>query len=209
MASCVFYPDKGNKGQVIFWWATGAANEPDLMGTFDVEGQGWSVSTAGGKIRQAAASVMFAKTLGVTMSRRQVPYVSYSGANNKILRTDTTDLNDDGTTFKATLKTRPYLLNEGNTIAIGPPVLLAEVSSGVTLTVKYILDFGRITVTATVSLTAVGSETHVLVTLPDLESGVGNRARVIQFEVGDASAIANAWNISRFFVPVRKEQAGP
>lgn len=213
IAQCVFYPDKGNKGQVIFWWATGSANEPDLMATFDVEGQGWSVSTAGGKIRQAAAAVMFARTLGASMGRRQVPYVSHSGANNKLLRTDTTDTSDDGTTFKATLETRPYLLNEGDEVSISTPVLLAEAASGVTLTVAYILDHGRVTKTATVDLTLTSEEssggaTHVFRRLADLETQ-GERARTIGFRVGDASAVANAWNISRFFVPVRKEQAGP
>ncbi|KKM81350.1 hypothetical protein LCGC14_1330690 [marine sediment metagenome] len=212
VATCVFYPDKGNKGQVWWWWATGSDDEPNVLGMFDIEGQGWSVSTAGGKIRTAACAVMFGNTLGSTMGRKLVPYTSVAEVVNKLLRADTTDTDDDGTTFQAVLKTRPYLLNEGNTISISTPVLLAKAASGVTLTVKYILDFGRATKTATVNLTltseeSAGGATHVFRRLADLESG--EQARVIELEVGDASAVANAWNISRFFVPVRKEQAGP
>ena len=123
------------------------------------------------------------------------------------MRGDTTDTDDDGTAFQCILKTRPFAFNEGNAVRIGTPWLIAEVASGVTLTVSYILDFGRITKTGTVSLTAVGSETHKIIRLEGLEAG--EMAQFIEFQIGDASAVSNVWNVSRLYVPVMKEDLGP
>ena len=207
IAQCIYYPEKGNAGQVWFWWATGSSNEPDLKCTFDIEGQGWSVDDTGGETRNAAAAIMFAETLGASMSRNQVPYVAHADANNEILRADTTDTDDDGTTFQALIKTQPAVLNNGDAINVGTPFLIAKAASGVTLTVTYELDFGRVTKSSTVSLTPDGSETYVIRRLADLESG--EHAQVIQFQIGDAAAISNSWQISRLYVPVAKESKGP
>lgn len=212
VAQCLYNPNRGNSGQVLFWWATGSANQPDLGCIFDIEGQGWSVMDTGGEVRFASCAVMFAKTLGATMSRDLVPYVSHSAANNEILRMNTTDTSDDGTTFQAVLKTKPFLFNDGNIVSLSTPVLMAEAASGVTLRLRCILDFGRVTKTSTADLTltseeSAGGATHVFRKFSDLE--VGEQARAVEFEIGDTSAVANAWNISRIFVPIRKEQAGP
>ena len=207
VADCVFYAAKGAKGQVWFGWATGSAAEPDIMAIYDVETGGWSAWDTGGRIRLHRAMVLFARTPGASMSRDVVPYVSDQGFNNRLIRCDTTDLNDNATTFQATVKTAPLVLNEGKPFSVGTPFVFAEAASGVTLTVTLDVDFGRVTRTGTVLLTADGSETHVFRRVEGLESG--DQARAIQLEIGDAAAAANAWSFNRFFVPITLEDIGP
>ena len=208
VADCVFVPHRGKAGQVWFWWSIASDNEPTFMAVFDIAGQGWSEWSTGGQLRQNASAVMFARTPGASMSRDQTPYISHSTENNVILRGDTTDTDDDSTAFKAFVKSKPIVLNQGAKVSLGTPVLLAEAATGVTLTVTYDLDFGRVVRSATVSIQAEGSETHVLRQLDDLQVS-GEQARIVQVQIGDASAISNAWAISRIYVPITKEEVNP
>ena len=203
----VFYSAKGEKGQVWWWWATGSNNEPNVLAIYDVATSGWSVGDTGGRVRLARAAVIFARTLGASMSRDLVPYVSDQGFNNRLLRCDTTDTDDNGTAFQATLRSRPYILNELNPVGLGTPYVIAEAASGVSLTVKFVLDFGRVERSGTIDLTASGSETHVVKRVEALQSG--DRASIIQVEVGDASAVASAWKLRRVYVPVAREEGQP
>lgn len=83
----LYYP---KLGQVWFWWATGASDEPNLLAIYTIASGAWSVRDTGGKNRQSRAAVLFAKTPGATMSKDLVPWLASGGANNTLLRADPT-----------------------------------------------------------------------------------------------------------------------
>ncbi|MGH7175751.1 MAG: hypothetical protein ACREJC_00095, partial [Tepidisphaeraceae bacterium] len=142
------------KGQVWFAWATGANNEPNILAIYTKLTGGWAVCDTGGKIRLTRCAALFARTPGASMSLDKVPYLGYSSTNNTLLRADTTDTDDNTTTFQALVKTRPYAWNNGQPLRTTTPYILAKAAAGVTLTVTADLDFGRETRSGTVLLTA-------------------------------------------------------
>lgn len=198
--------DYPTKGQVWFAWATGANNDPNLLAIYTKATGAWQIWDTGGKIRLSRAAVLFARTLGTSMSRDKVPYVGYLSANNTLLRCDTTDLDDSGTTFQALVKSRPYAYNNGKPFRFTTPFVLATAQAGVTLTVTADIDFGRDTRSGTIDLTPVGSETRVFRKVQGLD---GTDATFVQFQVGDAAEIAAGWSLERIYVPVLKEDIDP
>lgn len=198
-------------GQVWFWWATGANTEANVLAKYTKDTGGWSVSDTGGKKRLARAAVLFARTLGASMSADKVPYLAYSLTNNVILRADTTDTSDDSTTYQAIVKSRPYAFNNGKPFRTTDPWILAKPQDGVTLTVTMDADFGREVRSTTISLTPTTQElvtpaTRVYRKAQGLD--VAN-ASYIQYQISDAAAIANTWQIERMYVPVMREDIDP
>jgi hypothetical protein len=198
--------DYPGKGQVWFAWAISAGNEPTVLGIYDKQTGGWTVLDTGGKIRLARAAVAFARTLGASMSRDLVPYVSYSSTANKLLRCDTTDTADDSTTFQALVKSKPYALNNGKPFRMTGPWILAKAQSGVTLTVICDADLGVKTQTGTILLTADGSEPYVFRQVEgiDLEC-----THCMQLSIGDSAAVSNTWQIDAIWIPMMPLDAGP
>lgn len=197
------------KGQVWFWWATGAGNEPTMLAIYTKATGGWAVFDTGGKIRTARAAVLFARTPGAAMSRDNVPYVAYASANNTLLRGDTTDLTDDGTTFQATVKTKPYAFNNGKPFRTSEPWIVAKVATGVTLTVTVDRDFGKETRSTTIDLTATADETGATRVWRQCKGLDVTDAKVVQYELGDGAAVANSWQLETIWVPVLAEEALP
>ncbi len=198
------------KGQVWFWWATGVSNDPNILAVYTKATGGWQVFDAGGKLRVARCAVLFARTPGTSMSGDNVPYIGYTSSNNKLLRGDTTDLDDDGTTYQGIVTTRAYAFNKGQPFRTFTPWLLAKKASGVTLTLTASADFGRETRTATVDLTgrspAEDNATRVWRRCEGLEL---TDATFAQYSIGDAAAIANNWTVERLYVPVEALDADP
>lgn len=201
--------DYPNKSQVWFWFATGASNDPNILAVYDKRNGGWDVYDTGGQIRLARAAVLFAKTLGASMSRDKVPYVAYTGATNKLLRADTTDTSDDGTTFQSVVKTRPYAFNGGKPFRTSTPYLLATPASGVTLTITADADFGRDVRSATVDLTKRMGESSATRVYRRCEGLDLANTCFVQYQIGDASAIANSWQIEQLYVPVMALDTDP
>lgn len=187
------------KDTVLFAWATGANNDPNVIAEYTKNTGGWDVWDTGGTLRLSRCAVMFARTLGASMSRDKVPYFGYASANNTLHRGKTTDTDDAGTTFQALVKSRPYNFNNGQPCRISRLILIAKPASGVTLTVTVDADFGRETRAYTVSLTASASEASAtrIVRGIDIET---TDATWIQIQIGDAAAIANGWQIERLYV---------
>ena len=187
------------KDTVLFSWATNSANDPTVIAEYTKRTGAWDVWDTGGKLRLSRCAVMFARTLGASMSRDKVPYFGYASANNTLHRGKTTDTDDAGTTFQALVKTRPYNFNNGQPFRISRMVLIAKPASGVTLTVTVDADFGRETRAYTVSLTATASESSATRIVREFEIETTD-ATWVQIQVGDASAIANTWQIERIYV---------
>lgn len=196
------------KGQVWWWWATGSANEPTVLGIYTKATGGWSICDTGGKLRLARAMVLFARTLGSSMSRDRVPYTSYQSSNNTLLRGDTSDLDDSGTTFQALVKTRPIMLKEGQKFRATHPKLLAKVADGVTLTITADLDFGKSTQTATVDLSPAADEASSTRVFREIAIDLSG-ATSVQLQIGDAAAIAKTWTLERLWLPILQEDVNP
>jgi hypothetical protein len=196
-------------GQVWFWWCTGAANEPNVLAIYTKATGGWQICDTGGKIRLARAVALFARTPGASMSRDLVPYVSYQATANKLLRCDTTDTDDAGTSFQALVKTRPIIAAQGKAFRATTPWILAKAAAGVTLTVTFDLDFGRVTQSCTIDLTLLaeeGAATRVWRRAAGIDLSGG---KAVQVQVGDAAAAANAWTIERIYLPLAPEDEQP
>lgn len=196
------------KNCVFFAWATSSANDPAVIAEYDKATGGWKVHDTGGKIRLSRCAVLFAKTLGSTMSRDKVPYFGYASANNTLLRGDTTDTDDNATTFQALVKTRPIPFNNGQPFRLTKVAIVAKPATDVTLTVTADADMGRETKADTISLTATSSESGANRVIRILDLDLANMS-YLQIQVGDASAISNTWQIERIYVAIQPEDVGP
>lgn len=194
------------RGEVWFAWATGTNNTPNVIAVYTKATGGWAVFDTGGRIRTGRAVALFARVFGASMSRDKVPYIADNAIVNTLLRADTTDTADGTTTFQAIVKTRPYSWNNGKPLRATTPYILALAAAGVTLRVTADLDFGRETRAGTVSLAATGGETWVFRRVEGLDLAGGT---FVQFEIGDAAAISNVWQIARIYIPILQEDAGP
>lgn len=204
VAHGVYHSDKH---QVWWWIATGSSNDPDtklvfdvLLGTF-VQGDrvrgGWYEHT--GATAAARCSTMMSNTLGATMSRDLKPYIGRA-SGTLIWKTDTTDLDDAGTTFQAYVKTKPLPVAPlGQNVQVGQSILLAKAASGVTITQTLDRDFGVETRTSTALLTADASETRVI---KKFEASDLAQAGTVQVQLGDASAVANNWVLDALSIPI-------
>ena len=195
---------------VLFGIATGASNDPDTILVFDTtEGEptesdgvryGWDIWT--GDLAATRCAVIFSETMGATMSRTQT---LYGGRNSdtKLLRYNTSATSDDGTTFRGYQTSRAFVPTVlSKTQQVMRASLLAEASSGVTITQGLIRNFGdETTRTDTCVLTAAGSETRVLKRFesPDLQD-----AYAFQVEIGDASATASAFTLERWAATIKE-----
>ena len=191
-----------DKHQVWWWIAVGAENEPQTtkmmfdtrlgkQGEGDSVIMGWAKHT--GASAAARCSCLFSVTPGATMTRALKPFMGNNAANTSVFKCDT-GTDDSGTTFQAYVDTKPEApFGYGWNVSVTDPQLVAEVASGVTITVSPLSDFGLSTAqSGTALLTATGSETRAQKRIEGLQtSGAG----VVGFRVGDASAISNAWTL--------------
>lgn len=205
--------------QQVHWYvATGSSNTPNERWVFDTRlgrviewrnlnrlHYGWAIHT--GRSTESLHGCLFANTLGVAMSYDLLPYIGRVGTGitaPTIWKTGT-GTDDAGTTFSATVQTKAYALIPGqNMRMLEDAYLLAPVSSGVTLTLTITRDFGVETSTATASIAAAASETSVF---PKFEGAQMSEAAYVQFTVGDASAVSNAWRVDALVTPLQIEGA--
>jgi hypothetical protein len=200
IAHGVFYTDKG---QWWVWITTGANNDPDTRLMYDVKTNGWARHT--GPSAAGRCSVMFAKTptAGGLALGSLVPHVAPMSVGS-IWKCDTTSQTDNGTNFQAYVLTKAYALaGLGSLFTVGQGTLLAPTVSGVTITQSLIRDLGVETRTATVVLTAAGSETRLQALIDGAAmAGCG----LVQFQWGDAAAIGTSqWQIDAVTVEYTRD----
>lgn len=204
-----------DKHQIWWWVATGSAAAPDVRIIYDTERGvttaerdvrgGWCKHT--GQSASARCSVMFANTVGASMSRDLKPYIGQA-VDNTIWKCDTSATDDAGTAFQAYLTTgvrAPFGLYRK--FSIYEALLLAKAASGVTIQLTLTRDFGAEERTSTVTLTLVsveGSATRVFRRFEDSEMAA---CRVIQITLGDVSAVSNAWTLDALALKCRPEEA--
>ncbi len=200
----LYYPDKR---QVWMWWSSNAqsANFYYNVGFYDVITGGWSrqpASDALGRV-QAAAACLFSNTIGSTMSNDLKPYCSQQlpGGSSSILKADIANSADFVQAYVITRAYEPG--GAGYYGEIGDAVLMAAASSGATITLYALADFGLQTQAASLSLTPAGTEASMTKRVQD--SALSGDVIWVQHRYGDASATAGNWNIDRLIVPTRRQ----
>lgn len=186
-----FYPFKQ---QVKWWVAVDGGDRPSLLLTLQVNelrplavagingiGRGWSTAT--GRITQATAVAVLTEVVninGVT-SVSERPFIGLTGPDF-IQRCDTLSA-DAGVTYKATIRTRPYLvaglLNRWGAMT---GALLATANASASVVVKLIRDLNLETASVTTALSATSTETHVVKRLDNLAL---SNATLLQVEFSD------------------------
>jgi hypothetical protein len=210
VAHSTYYPDLH---QWWLWIATGSSTDPDVKMMFDVQlgkpdehGQirgGWAKND--GPSSGARCSCLFSNTLGASMSRDLKPYIGRSSGTT-ILKCDTTDAHDNGTSFQAYATSRPLLTTKdlAKKVYCGEPTLITQAHAGGDLTVTINRDFGKETRSQSVSLAALSTETRVVQKVAALEMG---EADAIQITIGDSAANDEQWSIDALIVPIVPQEA--
>lgn len=197
------YPDKR---QVWFWWATGSSNDCNVGAIFDIQTGGWSRVPSDDRWANIRCAVLFANTVAAAMSRDLKPYVGQTGAANRIYKADT-GTDDAGQAFQAYVDT--VILEPGGAGffgGVGDALLLAKAASGVTITATVTGNFGMtgLVATGTALLTAGGSETRVSRRLEG--SALHGDVQFVQYRLGDAAQVSNAWTLERLVIePVKHD----
>lgn len=216
VAHGVFYP----KLLQVWWWVSvGTDNEPTTERIiFDIrQGRAYNVT---GEIRRgwsrfsgdssaARCSMLFSSTVGASMSRGLVPYVGRNtGGSTKILKCDTTDLNDDGVPFQAYVETGPLgsVLPNGQLVELSTPVLTASASPGQQIQVAVVKDFGKEIRYGLVDLTPEKTESLVIKDVLDCEI---ESARAVQLTIGDAQAVDASWTLHQLMIPMMGDGTEP
>jgi len=206
-----------NRRQVWWFVSSGASqNDPNEVIVFDCRRgrvvefnniravrYGWSRFT--GVATEARCGVLFSNTLGASMSRELKPYIGRVGTGitvPTVWKLDT-GTQDGSTNYQAYAKSKAFSIRPGQQLGmIEDAYLLAETSSGVTITLTVDRDFGVETSTATAVLTAAGSETRKLV---KIEGASVSQAGHVQFQIGDSAAANNTWTLDGLVTPLLRE----
>jgi hypothetical protein len=203
----LYYP---TKQQMIWWFATGASNVPNVcavlhvaLTTIDPLGnvrKGWAIWD--GPYATATAVCLFSSNIdaGVARNHDMVPFLGRTGF---VSRGDT-GTDDAGTAYVASLTTRPVapgtILNQAGVMA---GALLGTSGVGTVVDVTVTRDFGLESKTVTASLAPVGSETYVRAPLDNLAL---SEAAVLQVTFGDTPGHSALWALHQFAAKVRPEQ---
>lgn len=202
VARAIYHADKR---QVWLWVATGASNDPNQLFMFDVQTNGWTRVPTGDLLANVRCAVMFANTLGASMSRDLKPYVGQTGAVTRVWKADT-GTDDVGQAFKSYVITKAYEPGgPGFFGGIGDSELLAKAASGVMITDTVTADYGLQTVTGTADLTPSSTETRVTRRIEG--AALSGDVHFVQHQIGDASAVSNSWTLDRLLHVDAKHEA--
>jgi hypothetical protein len=191
----------------VWWWVPNGGVTPRVLWVLSLPlssptGQmAWSKFT--GNITAADCSV-FAGPVGTTPSTSMVPLIGQNSDHGLLWALDT-GTQDITTNYQGTLTTKPYAAGGIQYhFGLAEGQLVARASSGTTITVSTVQDFGVETRRSQVSLSAEGSETSVVRKLEGMD---GASCTVVQFTIGDEEASASAWTLDALVVPIHVEES--
>ena len=197
------------KHQVWYWLSTSSANSPNVRVVLDTHlcrrsdggvRMGWSKHT--GPSCTAACSVFSKASYSATIADER-PYVGSNATVAKMMMCDV-GTTDDSTAYQAYIKTKPYPLGGlGRNCGVGQPHLTAEAGDGVEITQTLVRDYGAESRTSTCLLTSDGDETRVQ---RQFDGSDLNGAGVVQIQLGDGAASAQAWNLDALIVPYSERE---
>ena len=206
-----------NLHQDWFYVSTGSNNDPNIKLVFDCRlgrvvdirnittvRYGWARHT--GVSTEARCGVLFANTLGTSMSRDLLPYIGRTGTGitaPTLWKAGGSTTQDGSTNYQGLLTTKAYSLQPGSNLSMRDDAyLIAPTSASVTITLTTNRDFSAETATSTVVLTAVGSESRNLL---KFEGAAVGQAGYVQFQVGDAAAANTTWTLDGLVTPLTKD----
>jgi hypothetical protein len=197
-----------DKRQLWVWWATGSSNDPNQCAFYDVVTGGWTRVPSTDVLANARCSGLFANTIAAAMSKDLKPYIGSASTANVIYKADDdTTTTDAGTLFQAYVETAPIEPGgPGFTGAVGDTMLLAKAAAGITVTATVIPDFDAgLAKVASVDLTPAATESRVN---RRIEDSALAQVTFLQYQLGDAAAVASGWTLDRLVVPYAPQNAG-
>lgn len=203
VARTIFY---GDQRQVWFWWATGSSNDCNQGAIYDITTGGWSRIPSTDGPANVRCAVMFANTLGTSMSLDLKPYIGQSQAVNRLWKCNT-GTDDNGTKFQAYVTTKAREAAPGYFCSVGDPVLLAQAVAGISVTVTGIGDFGVQTMPGQVDLSPLSQNRgETRISRPAAGAGFAGQLQFVQHQIGDTKSNAGAWTLERLTVPFDRQQ---
>lgn len=201
VTSCMYF---GKKKQVHWCIAVDGDSTPSIRLVLhtalsrpfaDGTRKGWSIWT--GTAATALTMINYADNIESNTARslKLVPFIGLSG--NGLVHKGDTGYTDNGTTYTATITTKPYWLGGLlHKFTVHSASLLAKAVSGALITLKVIRDFAlETTSTVTdINLSASASETDVIKALDSL---TGAELTVAQFQFTDTTTPTAAFELNR------------
>lgn len=200
-----------DKRQLWFYFTFPGGSAAPLVINTVTEGRPTPYGIQGGWARYTVqigavspTGVMFSNTPGASMSADLRPYIALAGSSASLVKYGT-GVDDSGTLFQAFIESKVYFpAGAGLNVTTDDAVLIAGVSTGATVHLTTIRDFGLETRHTSVLLTADGpGQTRVLKRLDD--SGMSNLGAV-QFRLGDFSLSADAWTLDALTLPYTMQE---
>jgi hypothetical protein len=220
----VYYTDRG---QYWLWVSINGDAVPSVLLIYTVASGGWARYT--GPLATALCSALMPRFIqednkGVTASVALQSYVPYCcpSTNGQMAECDAinpqtlvlldTDLETysgsgsvwtDGTAFQASITTRPLPGKEpDSTLSVNTAHVVADATSGITVQLSLVRDYGAETRAFTTLLTPVGTET---IATKRFDSAELANARALQVTIGDASALASNWRLHALMFRITEE----
>lgn len=204
----IFHADKH---QIWFYVAVDGANTPNMKLVFDTRfGQasedsgvrkGWSWHD--GESCNAYSSALFSDSIGASMGRRLKPHIGYT-TSTKILKADTTDLDDIGVPFQGYIDTRsvaPWGLGRLGGMT-KDAVLVANAMPGVSVQLLIYRNEGAEALPSKADLTDHSDSGLAALVFPQFEGSKVAETASFRCRIGDDIANTNTWNLSALIVPV-------
>lgn len=202
--------------QLHYWLALNVSSYPDskivlhvnkMRNTEEGARRGWTTVPSGDGIAAAHCSVMFASNVDSSAARSLVnaPFIGKSSHAIHLCGTGTTD---NGTTYRAKVRTKPFwpgnLLNHYQILS-GSLLISGEATTGATISVKAIRDFGLETKTVSTSIEPAGSEEYVIKLLDNLSF---SELYAVQLEIGDleTSFVPTDWKANALILKMSEGQ---
>jgi hypothetical protein len=190
------------------WCSLGTLDDADFA-VYDVRKDGWTIYEFNSGFTYCG--VMFPELVNNAGSLQQdgggfLKPIVLTSADHFMGDCDTTTTDIDGN-FQAYITSRPFFpTGLGFRAELHDATLVAEASSGVTITGTFTGDFGTTgsAKTATALLTAGGSETRVIKRMDD--SALGG-CSAVQITLGDGSAASNAWVLDGLSIPITPQES--
>jgi hypothetical protein len=186
------------------WYAVplDEADAPDL--TFVFETRFNAPMYHDGRFAQALCFTLFPDADDVLRPVMGTEEIEVTGGVLTVAHFCDTGTTDGGTEYQGYTQSRIYVIGDlWNKFGVMAGILLGRASSGATISITMTRNFSSTdSVTVTASLTPVGAEPRVIVPMDDASISELN---ALQFQIGDASASAQAWSLDQLVLRLRAE----
>lgn len=195
----VYYEDLE---QVWYSVPTGAALTPDLL--FVYESRYGSSMFHNGVPATARAMALFPELTTDALK----PVIGTALTAASYVHQCDSGVTDSGTAYLAYVKTKPYMLGElWQKFGLMAAVLLAKATTGTTLAIRMIRNFGIETIDVSADLTAVGAEDYVIRPLDNATMSELNTVQLTYGDDLDSVASSQAWSMDQMVYRIRAEES--